>query len=119
VEPVQVDQVRLDPQLVPAWAADQLDRQPGQHPAQPADIRRHHPSCVAGWCLVPHPVDQQVRADRSGGLDEQYGQHDPLFRWPQLDPSLIGHGIERPQELEHAFPPSASRQQSCKPTVTS
>jgi hypothetical protein len=72
-EPVQIDVVGFDAQLVPVVALDQRHTVRSQRSAQPADVLV--PGGRGGRTVPPDPVDQDVGRYDLAGCAEQNGQH--------------------------------------------
>jgi hypothetical protein len=94
-EPRAVDLLRLDPQQVPVAArADHAVARPGgpvglQRVAQAADIGVHRGVRRRRSALPPHRRDQIVSGDGPAEVEQQNGQHGPLFAGTDVDLTLV------------------------------
>ena len=95
LEPADVDQLAVDPQLIPAPVREDLHPAAvGERLAQPPDVVLHHLGRALGRLLPPQPLDQPIGRDRPVGLEPEHRQHRPLLRSAECDRLVVDAGLE-------------------------
>jgi hypothetical protein len=98
-ETVRVDLVGVDDQAVPGWVV--LDDDPGQHPAQPGDLRLERVGSALRRPVTVDGVDQALGADQPTGFEQERGQQRARSRTADRD-QLTGGGadLQRTEDAE-------------------
>ena len=97
-EPLYVHRLRIDPQLVPAVARDDLRTAVGQSQAQAPDVILEHLGGAPGRLLAPHAFDQAVGSHRAVGLEDQHRQNRALLRPAECDRPVADADLEVAEE---------------------
>jgi len=101
LDTADVDQLGVDPQLVPAPVREDLGAAVvGEHLAQAPDVVLHHLGC-AGWRgLSPQPLDQAVGRDGVVGLEAEHRQQRPLLGAAERERPILDAGLDVSEDAD-------------------
>ncbi len=100
LEPLRIDVLCGESQLVAATARQDLRGVAGQRLAELGDVELDHLRRAVRWLGAPQPFNQPIDGDGPVHLEREHGQDGALLRGAQRDRTAVEGRLDRAQELE-------------------
>lgn len=99
-EPLEVDPVGREPQLVPVPMRQDLGFAPGEKSAQMGYVELYELDGAVRWIVPPQTINQLCRGDGAVRFEREHRQDGPLLRRPQGDGSPVTDRLYGSQQAD-------------------